>query len=150
LQRERDFQLRRAITKALAEGITSSAEGAPQAEEEKQRAEAAGQVDEQERPAQVARQVEQNVQEPRVVPRNEISGSGVKIITHRRSRNRWAVIAAAALMALTIAGGGYSLYKVQQRIEATQKGAGATQRAEAAQKVAAGQEKRLVGTWKRM
>jgi hypothetical protein len=72
LQRERDYQVRRAITRALegdlgnpvgsswqAEGQKQRAEAARQAEEEKRRAEAARQAEEEKRRAEAAQQAEE-------------------------------------------------------------------------------------------
>jgi hypothetical protein len=68
LQRERDFQVRRAITRALegsnrpSEEEKRRAEAARQAEEEKQRAEAARQPEEEKRRAEAARPAEEGKQ----------------------------------------------------------------------------------------
>jgi hypothetical protein len=59
LQRERDFQVRRAITRALEEGSNHPSEAARLAEEERQRAEAARQAEEEQRRAEAARQAEE-------------------------------------------------------------------------------------------
>src|SRR5207253_1256468 len=58
-QRERDYQVRRAITKALGDGSNRLPEAVPQAEEEKQRAEAARQAEEEKQRAEAARQAEE-------------------------------------------------------------------------------------------
>ena len=56
LQRERDFQVRRAITRALEEGSNRPSEEARQEQEEQRRAEAARQEQEEQRRAEAARQ----------------------------------------------------------------------------------------------
>jgi hypothetical protein len=62
LQRERDFQVRRAITRALEEGSSRPSEAAGQAEEERQRAETARQAEEERQRAETARQAEEERQ----------------------------------------------------------------------------------------
>jgi hypothetical protein len=59
LQRERDFQVRRAITRALEEGSNRPSEAARQAEGERQRAEAARQAAEEKQRAEAARQADE-------------------------------------------------------------------------------------------
>src|SRR5205807_2116980 len=59
LQRERDYQVRRAITNALAEELQQPAEAGHSAREEKQRAEAVREAAEEKRRAEAARQAEE-------------------------------------------------------------------------------------------
>jgi thiol:disulfide interchange protein len=59
LQGERDYQVRRAITKALAEELQQTAKPARQAAEEKHGAEAARRVEEEKRQAETARRAEE-------------------------------------------------------------------------------------------
>ena len=62
LQRERDFQVRRAITRALEEGSNRPSEVVREAEEEERRAEAARQAEEEKQRAEAARQAEEKKQ----------------------------------------------------------------------------------------
>ena len=59
LQRERDYQVRRAITRALEGGSNRPSEAARQVEEEKRRAEATRRAEEEKRQADAARQAEE-------------------------------------------------------------------------------------------
>jgi hypothetical protein len=59
LERERDVQVRRAITRALEEGPSRSSEAARQAEEEQRRAEAARRAEEEQWRAEAARRAEE-------------------------------------------------------------------------------------------
>jgi hypothetical protein len=76
LQRERDYQVRQAITKALTEGLQQPAEVAPQADGDKRRAEGAQRAVEQEqratRPAE-----EQSGHIKAIRTGNEVSGSAM-------------------------------------------------------------------------
>jgi len=71
LQRERDYQVRRAITKALAEELQHPAEAGPSAAEEKQRAEAVQLAEEEKQRAEAVQLAEEEKQRAEAAQRTE-------------------------------------------------------------------------------
>ena len=127
LQRERDYQVRRAITKALAEELQHPAEAGPSAAEEKQRAEAVQLAEEEKQRAEAAQRTERDKQRAGAARQAEEEKQRAEAARQAEEKKRRAEAARQAK-------------EEKQRAEAARQAEEEKRRAEAARQ--AGEEKR--------
>jgi FKBP-type peptidyl-prolyl cis-trans isomerase len=140
LQRERDYQVRRAITKALAEELQHPAEAGPSAAEEKQRAEAVQLAEEEKQPAEAVQLAEEEKQRAEAAQRTERDKQRTGAARQAEEEKQRAEAARQAEEKKRRAEAARQAKEEKQRAEAARQAEEEKRRAEAARQ--AGEEKR--------
>ena len=140
LQRERDYQVRRAITKALAEELQHPAEAGPSAAEEKQRAEAVQLAEEEKQRAEAAQRTERDKQRAGAARQAEEEKQRAEAARQAEEKKRRAEAARQAKEEKQRAEAARQAEEEKRRVEAARQAEEEKRRAEAARQ--AKEEKR--------